>query len=216
MKNNIFFNKPSISLDEAPVEEASSGGIDWMLIALIIAAIVIAILIVVVVIIIIKGKKAKLSNKSGNSNKKDLLDRKEPDTKKDIKDQDNSSSNYYYKKQSDVPPTTMLWSTVVRLTDKVTSESYIYEFDSSKDYGEAIIGRGEKIDVDIKIAFPNISNRHCLIIKQGKLFFIRDLNSTNGTFYNGHRLYEKTPLSEHGELSLGSRKFNVDIEGYGI
>lgn len=34
-----------------------------------------------------------------------------------------------------------------------------------------------------------ISRRHCMLIKRGNEYFIKDLNSTNGTFLNGSKVY---------------------------
>ena len=48
---------------------------------------------------------------------------------------------------------------------------------------ENIIGRSKSSD--IRIQSDSISNTHALLIKKEKGWFIKDLNSNNGTYING-------------------------------
>lgn len=43
---------------------------------------------------------------------------------------------------------------------------------------------------DLQIDYDKtISRRHCMLLKRGAEYFIKDLNSTNGTFLNGSKVY---------------------------
>ena len=73
-----------------------------------------------------------------------------------------------------------------------------------------IIGREEG---EIILGFDaTVSYRHCQIIKKGNLFYVRDLNSSNGTFYENERVYNEMPIMSGGILKLGSYKYKITIE----
>lgn len=73
-----------------------------------------------------------------------------------------------------------------------------------------IIGREEG---EIILGFDaTVSYRHCQIIKKGNLFYVKDLNSSNGTFYENERVYNETPIMSGGILKLGSYKYKITIE----
>ena len=77
---------------------------------------------------------------------------------------------------------------------------------------EFLLGRG--IDVDGRIRENlNIGRRHCMIRRKGGKFFIRDLQSMNGTFLNGQRLEPNVDcrLYDGDEIMLCTQKFIVSI-----
>jgi len=51
-----------------------------------------------------------------------------------------------------------------------------------------IISVGRSADNDIQVKDSSISRNHLKILRRGGLYFIRDLESTNGTFVNGKRI----------------------------
>ena len=53
----------------------------------------------------------------------------------------------------------------------------------------------------------SISGKHCKILDKDKSFFIRDLNSSNGTFINGLRVLGETQIHDGDELKLGRAAF---------
>jgi len=73
------------------------------------------------------------------------------------------------------------------------------------------IGRGEKNS--IKLGFDSaVSEYHCVICKKGDLFFVNDLNSKNGTYCEGVRVCEETPLMNGKRLGIGRDEYIFRIE----
>lgn len=75
-----------------------------------------------------------------------------------------------------------------------------------------VIRIGRK-DADIVINQDKaISSRHCEIIKRGSLLYIKDLGSSNGTFYENVRVYDQeTPIVSGGTIRIGQSNFTVTI-----
>lgn len=71
------------------------------------------------------------------------------------------------------------------------------------------IGRKE---TDIIIDDHYVSSRHCEIILRGELLYVKDCNSSNGTFYENIRIYEETPIISGGNLKIGQYTYNVRLE----
>ncbi len=62
------------------------------------------------------------------------------------------------------------------------------------------LGRGAEVDIALEL--PGVSRRHAEIVRQGPLFVVRDLGSTNGTHLNGSTV-SSNALSEGDVLRLG-------------
>ncbi len=52
----------------------------------------------------------------------------------------------------------------------------------------AILGRHSR--ADIRLAFPEVSRRHCRVTFENGQWHIADLDSLNGVFVNGERMHE--------------------------
>lgn len=63
----------------------------------------------------------------------------------------------------------------------------------------------KKEEVDVVLQDSSVSRMHARITREGKEYYLEDLNSTNGTFKNGLRLqpYEKRKLESGDELKCG-------------
>jgi pSer/pThr/pTyr-binding forkhead associated (FHA) protein len=73
-----------------------------------------------------------------------------------------------------------------------------------------IIGRDPQCN--LRPASAVISKRHCaVLIKDGKAF-VRDFESTNGTFVNDVPVTGETPLKDKDVLKIGPLEFRVIIE----
>ncbi|HZZ76867.1 MAG TPA: FHA domain-containing protein [Gemmataceae bacterium] len=74
-----------------------------------------------------------------------------------------------------------------------------------------IIGRDPQCN--LRPASAMISKRHCaLLVKSGQVF-LRDFESTNGTFVNDEQIKGEVPLKDGDVLRLGPLSFKVVIEG---
>src|SRR5438132_3304882 len=73
-----------------------------------------------------------------------------------------------------------------------------------------IIGRDAQCN--LRPASAVISKRHCaILIKAGKVF-VRDFDSTNGTFVNDKPVKGEAPLQHEDTLKVGPLAFRVVIE----
>ena len=75
----------------------------------------------------------------------------------------------------------------------------------------SVIGRGETCDLIIDD--EGISRNHARISKEGEVIFIKDLDSTNGTFVNDRRLsrYDVSPVREGDIIMLAGSRFRVIV-----
>ncbi|MEQ8846417.1 ATP-binding protein [Botrimarina sp.] len=56
---------------------------------------------------------------------------------------------------------------------------------------EALVGLGRVAGNSIQLRDTEVSRKHAVLEQSGDSFVLRDLNSSNGTFVNGHRVREK-------------------------
>jgi hypothetical protein len=69
----------------------------------------------------------------------------------------------------------------------------------------ATLGRG---DVEIRLDDPFASSRHARISRQGHVFVIEDLGSTNGTYLNEEPLNGPQPLHPGDRIRIGDCEFS--------
>lgn len=72
------------------------------------------------------------------------------------------------------------------------------------------VGRVE--DNTFQIADPSVSSHHCEVHLRGSEVFIKDLNSTNGSYINDARITESV-LKPGQKLRLGQVELNLEAEG---
>jgi pSer/pThr/pTyr-binding forkhead associated (FHA) protein len=65
----------------------------------------------------------------------------------------------------------------------------------------------------LRPASPMISNRHCALLTRGGKVFVRDFESTNGTFVNQERIHGEKGLKHGDHLRLGPLEFRVELVG---
>jgi len=63
---------------------------------------------------------------------------------------------------------------------------------------------GRDLECDISLDLSGLSRQHCAVFRQGNRVYVKDLDSTNGTFVNGERIQVR-------QLSDGDRIFLGDI-----
>lgn len=69
------------------------------------------------------------------------------------------------------------------------------------------IGRGEAASLRVEDVY--ISDEHAAFIPEDGHWMVRDLGSTNGTFLNGARVSQSTPLSPGDQVRLGKTRVEV-------
>lgn len=78
---------------------------------------------------------------------------------------------------------------------------------------KVLVGRKYGDGVNIVLNYEGtVSARHCEISMQGERFYIRDLNSSNGTFVNESRVEGTMEFTSGSNLRLGNLSMIVEIE----
>ena len=89
--------------------------------------------------------------------------------------------------------------------------------DPSRNFRIAIrdsITIGRKFPSDIVLDFDQaVSGRHCMITLRGGRYYLRDLGSSNKTYYNGDQVINETEIENGGILSVGRHRYRVTMEG---
>ena len=73
-----------------------------------------------------------------------------------------------------------------------------------------VIGRDPQCQ--LRPASPSISKRHCAILQRDNRAFVRDFDSTNGTFVNDRQIKGEIELQEGDRLRIGPIIFTVHLE----
>ena len=68
--------------------------------------------------------------------------------------------------------------------------------------GENVI-LGRAAEVDLILSHPEVSRRHCRILREGESWFVEDLGSQRGTAVNGTRISGRTALREGDQIQVG-------------
>ncbi|MFT3984420.1 MAG: FHA domain-containing protein [Lachnospiraceae bacterium] len=75
-----------------------------------------------------------------------------------------------------------------------------------------VLGRGEN-RCDVVINYDSsVSGRHCELYLRGEQWFVRDLQSSNGTWVNDRKVYQETELYSGDILKMGQLEFFVKIK----
>ena len=76
-----------------------------------------------------------------------------------------------------------------------------------------VIGRAH--DAGIRLEDSACSRRHLKIYRQHDVWFVSDLNSSNGTLFNGQRLSEPVALHDGDILRIGEHDIRINFRGPG-
>jgi pSer/pThr/pTyr-binding forkhead associated (FHA) protein len=76
--------------------------------------------------------------------------------------------------------------------------------------GERPLVIGRSPDVEVVINDSNVSRRHSEVWRTSEGVAIRDLQSTNGTFVNGHRV-TAVSLSPRDDVTIGTLHFRIEL-----
>ena len=102
---------------------------------------------------------------------------------------------------------------LVVVTDFVGGESQprvIADDGRSFSVGDQPLVIGRSPDVDIVINDSNVSRRHAEIWRTGEGVAVRDLQSTNGTYVNGHRV-TAVSLSPRDDVTVGTVHMRIEL-----
>jgi predicted component of type VI protein secretion system len=73
-----------------------------------------------------------------------------------------------------------------------------------------VIGRDPQCH--LRPASPSISKRHCALLQRENRVFVRDFDSTNGTFVNERQIKGEIELQHGDQLHIGPIMFTVHLE----
>src|SRR5467141_657754 len=73
-----------------------------------------------------------------------------------------------------------------------------------------VIGRDPQCN--LRPASAIISKRHCAVLQKAGKFFVRDFDSTNGTFINDKQVTGEAPLKHVDVPKVGPLAFRVVLE----
>lgn len=83
-------------------------------------------------------------------------------------------------------------------------------------FGGVTIGRSSEADVRIDDRFS--SGIHCRVHTRGNVYYVEDMDSTNGTYVNGGELRGEAPLHDMDEIQIGDTvlrfELSLDEDGY--
>jgi FHA domain len=69
---------------------------------------------------------------------------------------------------------------------------------------------GRDMSADLVLTDPEVSRRHARLEAQGGIVFVRDLESSNGTFLNGRRLRSAIETREGDTIDVGTTRLIVE------
>lgn len=84
------------------------------------------------------------------------------------------------------------------------------EFHISRD--ETVIGRRE--DCHLRVPLPDVSRRHCRLLRGESVLRVEDLASSNGTFVNFRRIQLLAEVKAGDVLSVGKVDFVLQVNSF--
>lgn len=187
------------SVDSKPNENAdASGETMWVVTALIIIA-VILLLIAVLLIVIFIGRKKKKSQEPT---------REEP-VAEPIKSSSQTTETVYDFNYSD-DHALNLWNNQC-MPKNVT----LRRIDDPNIFYKVPIKEVVRIgreNADLLIPDPKVSRLHCEIIRKDTALFLKDCNSSNGTYYKKVAVKDEVAIVDGEELKVGSYSYRIEIE----
>ena len=90
-----------------------------------------------------------------------------------------------------------------------TGPAYLVRRDSGAEVAldRDLVGLGRGPDNHVVVPDPRASRRHALIQREGASYTIEDLDTANGTWVNGRRIAERTPLRGDDVIQIGATEF---------
>ncbi len=73
----------------------------------------------------------------------------------------------------------------------------------------SVINIGRKEDNNVAIDDPFISSHHASVYTRDNRLYIKDMNSTNGTYKNGIKVSDEEEIADGDEIKIGRLVFKV-------
>ena len=134
---------------------------------------------------------------------------------------DVSTQQYVYRKGSYFPNVDGMQSTPTVVTEECYDSWNIVftDLSSGKKYRKTfarqlILGRDPAArsgESRMLIADNLVSKTHCVIRSRNNSLAVSDAGSRNGTFVNGARIFEETPLNSGDKLEIGRTSMEIQI-----
>lgn len=213
MFDHIFATQLPVIEIEGVVEETTSAatttGTDNTLLLVIIATIVAVIAVVVTIILICVLAKQKKIKKQ--QSKVVYVQEQRPVAQPVIRNERRAETQ---KISGQSGHTQHLWGT----GGDGNKQIFLYlkdDYDNSRSFrapidSQVVIGRKEG---DIIISDDSsLSKCHCRLIRRGDIYYIEDLNSSNGTRYNGQLIHGETSIMPGGVIEIGRQRLRMEVK----
>jgi len=193
---------PVLSPQREEESEKDSGKIPWIpIIIVIVVVVVLAAGIAAAVVVIVKKKKKKTPPVSAGD--------AEPPVGDGRPEKDSAGADTVIEGITQIDSAAPLWNghnTYVIL--KCLDDTNVMFKEPITD----VLRIGRMSDQNIVIDDAKLSKSHCEIRLRGDLLYIKDCNSTNGTKYEGVRVYDhEKPIVSGGKIEIGAHRYRVEL-----
>ena len=205
-------SKPQIVLDSTPSDKEEKTGIAlWVIIVIVVAAVVVC-AAGAGAVFFIRKKKSNANNQAKVSIGGSAEEKEAPAETPVYEKSENKTQMLNLSGKGD---TVMLFGngsgkanqTVLVLTDTEKPDRVF------KAEIESTVTVGRTSGADIVLDFDqSVSGKHCEFTKKGGLYYLKDLNSSNGTKYGGVRLTQEIPIMSGGIVEIGRGKYRIEIK----
>ena len=196
---------PTISATPTPKSAKAGMGI----LPIILAILAVLIIAMVVIVVIIRKKKKKESVAITATNKTD-----EANQKTELLKDETEKTMLLNRGGDDSGNTMRLWGSGSGQSSyyiTITNTANVIQSFKVPIKDRITVGRDSG---DIVLSFDKaVSHRHCEFIKKGNLYYVNDLGSSNGTYYQGNKVFGETAIVNDGIIEIGSNKYKITIEG---
>ena len=187
-------------------EVISEGMPVWTIGIMILLGVLILLLVILLLIVILKGKTQKSSSagsvekeKISNARVKVALQKKD-DMVREAVHSTHTQRLWYGAKEEDVEIIYLIVRDIAR-----PERLYKIEMDT-----EVVIGRTKG---DILLPEDNfVSSRHCTITYENGILFVQDAGSSNGTYYQNHKITGKTAVVNGETIKVGNTQLKLSIK----
>lgn len=205
--------QPIAENTKGPSEQEASETGDMsgtMILVTAIATVLLVVIVVVVLLLVRASKKKSRENKfepirntdSGNG----LISAGEDATEKTQMIGRNTGAS------GDGSETQFIWGNAAVKGSVVTLKDVVVPERQYQEILKTILFIGKSPDCNIVIATdPTISRKHCSIVRRSGLYYLKDEESSNGTFVNNVQIIAETQIKNGDIIRIGRTKFEFSV-----